>query len=358
MTPAPRSVLLTPNLNGADGVSRLSRQIASALEAPVVTVSLHDPSSRTRDLRSAGGNRLRLVADALTLGLSCDRTTTIVCSHAHLAPLARLMAWRGAAVTYVLCGIEAWVPLRFAERAALQTGRLLAISAHTAREFKAANPSFANVPIEVCHPGLPARSDDPSGEPGDPAALIVGRMSSSEAYKGHEQLLHLWPRVLERHPGAELWIVGDGDDRSRLEALASQLGVRRKVTFTGRVSDGELDRRYRRCRFFVMPSRHEGFGFVFVEAMRAGKACIGAPGAAAEIIQHGVTGLIADPLRGDELYAAIIQLFDDPAQCAAFGRAGAARFQAEFSAARFAARFAARVPLGRPVTAPLNRAAS
>jgi len=357
MTPAPRSVLLTPNLRGADGVSCLSRQIVSALAAPVVVVSLHDASERTSDLRSAGGSRLRFVADALALGLLCDRTTTIVCSHAHLAPVARLMAWRGAEVTYVLCGIEAWVPLRFVERAALAAGRLVAISAHTAREFKAANRSFADVPVEVCHPGLPP-SDDPSGEPGDLAALIVGRMSASEAYKGHESLLRLWPSILERHPRAELWMVGDGDDRPRLEALASQLGIGGAVTFTGCASDAELDRRYRRCRFFVMPSRHEGFGLVFLEAMRAGKACIGAPGAAAEIIQHGVTGLIADPLCGDELHDAMVQLFADPAQCAAFGRAGAARFHAEFTAARFAARFAARAPLGRPVAAPLNRPVS
>jgi len=257
-----------------------------------------------------------------------------------------------------LCGIEAWVPLGVTERAALAAGRLVAISAHTAREFRAANPSFRDAAIEVCHPGLPPRADEPAAEASEFAALIVGRMSVSEAYKGHEQLLRLWPRVLARHPRAGLWMVGDGDDRPRLEALCARLGVTGAVTFTGRISDEELDRRYRRCRFFVMPSRYEGFGLVFLEAMRAGKACIGAPGAAAEIIQHGVTGLIADPLRDDDVYAAIVQLFDDPARCAALGRSGAARFHAEFTDARFAARFAARAPVSGPVPAPLNRPVS
>jgi phosphatidylinositol alpha-1,6-mannosyltransferase len=350
MTAAPRSVLLTPNLLGADGVSCLSRQIVSALPGPVAVVSLHDAPARS--------NRLRFVIDAMALGVRCDRATTIVCSHAHLAPIARVMAWRGARITYVLCGIEAWVPLRLTERAALGSGRLVAISAHTAREFRAANPSFRDVAIEVCHPGLPSRGDEPAADDTDFAALIVGRMSASEAYKGHEQLLRIWPRVLARHPRAALWIVGDGDDRPRLEALSVQLRLGGAVTFTGRIGDAELDRRYRRCRFFVMPSRYEGFGLVFLEAMRAGKACIGAPGAAAEIIQHGVTGLIADPLGDDDVYAAIVQLFDDPAQCAAFGRAGATRFHAEFTDARFAARFRARAPIGGPVAAPLNRPVS
>jgi phosphatidylinositol alpha-1,6-mannosyltransferase len=339
-----RSVLLTPNLLGADGVSCLSRQIVRALPDPAITVSLHDPPAGDECVRAAGGDRVRFVADAMRLGLRCDRDTAIVCSHVHLAPVARMMAWRGARVTYVLCGIEAWVGLRAAERWALTSGRLVAISAHTARGFRSANPAFRDVAIEICHPGLPARDEESLEAAGDPAALIVGRMSAREAYKGHEELLRAWPRVLERHPRAQLWMVGDGDDRPRLAALAAQLGVASAITFTGRVDDVELDRRYRRCLFFVMPSRHEGFGLVFLEAMRAGKACIGAPGAAEEIIQHGVTGLIVDAARAGELSSAVVRLFDDPALCDAFGRAGAARFRAEFTDARFAARFAPSAP--------------
>ena len=344
MTAAPRSVLLTPNLLGADGVSCLSRQIVRALPEPVVTVSLHDAPVAGDGRWAAGGDRVRFVTNAIRLGLRCDRETVIVCSHVHLAPVARVMAWRGARVIHVLCGIEAWVPLRAAERWALGTGRLVAISAHTARGFRAANPGFRDVAIDVCHPGLPPHDIDLSETPADLAALIVGRMSAAEAYKGHEELLRAWPGVLARHPRAQLWIVGDGDDRPRLEALAAQLGVAAAVTFTGRVSDVELDRRYRRCRFFVMPSRHEGFGLVFLEAMRAGKACIGAPGAAEEIIRDGVTGLIVDAARAGELSSAVVKLFDEPDRCDAFGRAGAARFLAEFTDARFAARFAPAEP--------------
>jgi glycosyltransferase involved in cell wall biosynthesis len=343
MSAAPRFVLLTPNLLGTDGVSCLSRQIVHALPDPVETLSLHDAPESSRRLHSAGGSRIRFVVNAIRLGLHGDRDTVIVCSHVHLAPMARLMTWRGARAIYVLCGIEAWVPLRAAERWALASGRLVAISAHTARRFTTANPTFRDTAIDICHPGLPPRAVESSPRSGELAALIVGRMSASETYKGHEELLHVWPRLLERHPGAQLWVVGDGDDRPRLEALASHLGIAAAVTFTGRVTDEELDRRYRSCRFFVMPSRHEGFGLVFLEAMRAGKACIGSPGAAEEIIQHGVTGLIVDASRADELSAAIARLFDAPDLCDAFGRAGAARFRTDFTDARFAARFAPSV---------------
>jgi phosphatidylinositol alpha-1,6-mannosyltransferase len=390
MTAPFRSVLLTPNILGADGVSCLSRQIARTLPSPVMIVSLHDASSRDDRLRrSAGGRRLRFVTDAARTALRCRRDTVIVCAHLHLAPLARLMAWEGARVTYVLCGIEAWIGLRHAERRALQTGRLVAISRHTADRFVEANPQFERSAVDVCHPGIPARAGSvaekcehapsrpappaengsnsqvvprearllgareelltraPSGTPAplsDPAALIVGRLAASEGYKGHELLMAIWPRVLERHPGARLRIVGDGDDRARLEALTARAGVQEAVTFAGRIGDAELDALYEQCRFFVMPSRHEGFGLVFLEAMRAGKACIGAVGAAAEIIEDGVTGLIVDPARAEDLAGAVIRLFDEPHTCEAFGRAGAARFRAEFTDSCFAERFAAVLP--------------
>ena len=110
--------------------------------------------------------------------------------------------------------------------------------------------------------------------------------------------------------------MGDGNDRPRLESRARSLGLSHAVSFAGRVGDDELAALYDRCRFFVMPSRDEGFGLVFLEAMRAGKACIGARGAAAEIIEHDVTGLIVDPDRHEDLAAAVFRLFDEPATCA------------------------------------------
>jgi phosphatidylinositol alpha-1,6-mannosyltransferase len=312
------------------------------------------------------------------LALESDAETCIVCCHLHLAPVARAIAWRAwrglgpmrgsrawdplgptrdpsnvppgsgsVRVTYILCGIEAWVPVRPSERWALAAGRLVAISSHTAQRFKAANPDFAAAHVEICRPGLPAASNGTSPEASmggviapRPCALIVGRMARDEGYKGHEQLIDLWPRVQQRCPDARLWVVGDGDDRPRLEALARARGVDGPITFTGRISDAALGELYRKCRFFVLPSRDEGFGLVFLEAMREGKACIGARGAAEEIISHQSTGLIVDPARPDELYAALVRLFEDPATCDAFGEAGRARFAAVFTDAHFRSRFA------------------
>jgi phosphatidylinositol alpha-1,6-mannosyltransferase len=356
MTMALRSILLTPNLLGKDGVSALSREVSCALPSPSLVLSLHDlPSAISGhsdgvELRGAGGSRVRFLADVARAMCRVTADTAVVCSHLHLSPAARLLAWRGQRATVILCGIEAWVGLRPAERWALSGCEAVAISQHTVDRFKAANPELASTDVTICHPGLPAKpaaSFAPSIASG-PVALIVARMSAAERYKGHDALLDVWPRLVSRHPGAVLAIAGDGDDRGRLEARAAALGITGAVRFLGRVEDRQLDELYRSCRLFVMPSRDEGFGLVFLEAMRAGRPCIGGCGAASEIIQHGVTGLIVDPGSRHDLLAALERLYSDPDTCRQFGAAGRERFLSSFTNDCFQVRFTQAVS-GRPL---------
>jgi phosphatidyl-myo-inositol dimannoside synthase len=348
MTMALRSILLTPNIQGKDGVSTLSREVSRALPSPSLVLSLHDSKTAACDrsgefeLQGAGGSRVRFLADAARAMPRVTADTVVVCSHLHLSPVARMLAWRGQRATIILCGIEAWVGLRPAERWALSGCEAVAISRHTVNRFRAANPALASTDVTVCHPGLPAKAATPFASPqqaSEPMALIVARMSAAERYKGHDALLDVWPRLVSHHPGAVLAIAGDGDDRRRLEARAAALGITRAVRFLGRVDDQQLDELYRSCRLFVMPSRDEGFGLVFLEAMRAGRPCIGGCGAASEIIQHGVTGLIVDPERRPELTAALERLYSEPDTCRQFGAAGRERFLSTFTNDCFQARF-------------------
>src|ERR1700674_5585044 len=142
MTPvALRSILLTPNVLGTDGVSSLSREIVRALPAPSLVLSLHDGPGGSSELpahvemRGANGHRGRFFAAVTRAALQCSSTTEIVGSHLHLAPAATLLAWSGGQITIVLCGIEAWAPLRTTERWALERATLLAISQHTVDRF-------------------------------------------------------------------------------------------------------------------------------------------------------------------------------------------------------------------------------
>lgn len=330
-----RWTVLTPGMTGADGVSELSRLVVGAI-GPARVLSLNDHDGGAR------GHKWRFIARSLRSAMGRRPPTDIVCVHLHLSPLAQLMlGWRSR-LTTILVGIEAWRPLRWLERLALRRSNLLvAISEHTARRFREANPEFAHRPISVCHlaardrlgptaPGVPL-------DGGLPFALIVGRMAAAERYKGHDLLIDLWPRVTAEVPGARLVIAGEGDDRPRLEAKAVPLDG--AVSFVGRVSDERLAALYRQCAFFVMPSREEGFGLVFLDAMRAGKACVGGVGAAAEIIEDGVTGLVVDPTDPEGVLKALVRLFNERETRERMGRAGAARVAERFTEDRFRERF-------------------
>ena len=341
-----RSVLLTPNALGNDGVSALSREMTRALPSPAVIISLHDDSRAAGhspigiEVRGARSSRASFVAAALEAARRAGTGATVVCSHLHLAPVAKLVSVlsSGARPTVMLCGIEAWKPLRRLERWALASSEVAAISQHTVDRFKAANPLLRRLEVRVCHPGLPATGTPALGL--SSMALIVARMSAAERYKGHDALVAMWPRVVKRHADAILVVAGEGDDRQRLEARARELGVARAVKFVGAVNDEVLATLYEQCRFFVMPSRDEGFGLVFLEAMRAGKACIGGTGAAAEIIDHGVTGFVVDPASSHDIEVAVQLLYDDPGMCARYGGGGRERFLSMFTDRHFQARFA------------------
>src|SRR5262249_2974186 len=147
--------------------------------------------------------------------------------------------------------------------------RLIAVSNYTAGRFRDANAAFDAVPpVDVCPLGIgDATSTPPPADGNEPIALIVSRLSSEDRYKGHDALIDAWPSVLAQTPDAVLVIVGDGDDRPRLEERVAERGVAHAVRFAGRVSDDELDRWYRRCAFLALPSVGEGFGLVLLEAM-------------------------------------------------------------------------------------------
>ena len=342
-------VVLTPNLCGRDGISRLARLVTGTVGEATV-LALHEPASLTRlgaaRVRGAGGRTASFVAAALGGAAAAGRRTTVIVTHLHLAPAALAFAARGASVTALLCGVEAWTPVSRLQRAALgRAARLIAISRFTRDRFLAANPHFAGRTVDVCHLGvepLPAAAAAPAGPP---SALIVGRMAADERYKGHDPLLEIWREVAAAVPGAALRIVGDGDDRARLERKAASLGISDRVAFLGGIDEVGLLHEYERCTAFVMPSRDEGFGFVFVEAMRAARACLGSRGAAAEIIADQDTGLLVDPADRAQLLHGVIRMLRDRPATEAMGARGRARFIQEFTEQRFRDRFTALVPV-------------
>jgi teichuronic acid biosynthesis glycosyltransferase TuaC len=130
-----------------------------------------------------------------------------------------------------------------------------------------------------------------------PTILIVGNLLAG---KGHELVLRALARLKQSHPELLCKIIGDGADRDRFARLAQNVDIGGRVHFLGRRSRSEVADAMRNCTVFVLPSRYEGLGCVYLEAMACGKPGIACHGQGIEeIIRHGENGWLI-PIDGLE----------------------------------------------------------
>jgi glycosyltransferase involved in cell wall biosynthesis len=120
------------------------------------------------------------------------------------------------------------------------------------------------------------------------------------------------PAVLRQFSTAQLRIVGGGDDLPRLEAIVNELGLGEAVHFTGIIEDEQLRREYQECDIFALPSRKEGFGLVYLEAMSYGKPCLAArAGGAPEVVNRDV-GVLVEYANTEQIAVAVSDLIRHP----------------------------------------------
>jgi glycosyltransferase involved in cell wall biosynthesis len=155
--------------------------------------------------------------------------------------------------------------------------------------------------------------------------------------KGFDVLLRAW--VMAGELGLDLLIAGDGMERANLEQLAMELGIGTRVKFIGRSDRKKTAALFKGCEFFVLPSRHEPFGIVNLEAMAAGKAVIATRvGGVPEVVADGESGLLVPPNDVEQLGNAIARLCADSNLRVALGEAAAAR-AVDFDWAAITARY-------------------
>jgi phosphatidylinositol alpha-1,6-mannosyltransferase len=363
---------LFPELDGPGGVQRAGRHLASVMTEFAAShgmecriLSLNDGPElqrltvADREIVFTGSERAkaRFLATAIRAarrqaGKGKSKIKLVVAGHPNLAPVASAMRFVAPLLKSIVCthGVEVWDPLTRMRRMALRRADVvLAPSKYTA-DHVAAIQRVATQKIRVLpwaldpqFEALAPRSGKvaaPGNFPEGRVVLTVGRWRTDERYKGMDTLITALPRLLPRWPELQLAAVGDGDDREWLEDLAEENGVRRHVHFLSGLSYAELAACYAHCEIFALPSKGEGFGLVYLEAMACGKPVIGgAHGGAPEVIDDGKTGYLVAHGDAAQLATAIETLLADPALELEMGRLGKQRVENKFRFSVFAKSF-------------------
>jgi phosphatidyl-myo-inositol dimannoside synthase len=146
-------------------------------------------------------------------------------------------------------------------------------------------------------------------KPEQPVILTVARLDSVERYKGYDQILLALQQIRVVLPNVHYILVGQGNDRSRIETLIQRLNLQDCVTLAGFVRDEELGDYYNLCDVFAMPSKREGFGIVYLEALACGKPTLGGnQDGAIDALCHGSLGALVNPDDVTEIAQTLVQI--------------------------------------------------
>jgi phosphatidylinositol alpha-1,6-mannosyltransferase len=258
--------------------------------------------------------------------------------HVDLLKLLPFIRARSARVALFLHGVEVWKrPTALTRQLLKRVDLFLPNTDFTWGKFVSFNPEFARAARKTVHLGIEEPDIAATSLPGEPpAALMIGRMLVGERYKGHKEMIAAWPRVLARQPGAQLWIVGPGPLGPELGRNASDAGLGESVRVFGPVTEEAKKDLLRRCRCLALPSRGEGFGLVYLEAMRLGRPCLVSDvDAGREVVSPPVAGLAVNPEDSAALTEATCRLLQDGPEWDRWSEQGRRRYEERFTASHF-----------------------
>lgn len=266
-----------------------------------------------------GTAKIKFILSALRHSASSN---IIIVSHINLLSvgfLAKLLFPKKKLLLFTH-GIEVWKPLSFIRKKMLnRCDKILAVSEFTKKKLIELSAVQADsiLVLNNCldpflpppHPGKDPRLMQRYGlEKSNIVLLTLTRLSSKELYKGYDHVLYSLKNLKIKYPGIKYLIAGRYDDgeKKRLDTIIQNASLTGDVIFTGYIPDEELAALFSLGDVYVMPSKKEGFGIVFIEAMYYGLPVIaGNKDGSADALHNGKLGLLVDCDSETEIETAI-----------------------------------------------------
>ncbi|KQN30870.1 hypothetical protein ASE92_19220 [Pedobacter sp. Leaf41] len=323
--------LYTYSLTG--GIEKVCRTFIEVLEELKsfhkikghLNLSLHDLKNFSNH-KGFNGNKFLYAFAVLKNAFTAD---IIILSHVHLLPFAKLIIKLSPKKRVILFahGIEVWKPLAKWKRDFLKKIEIWAVSRYTAEQLRKLN-SVQNKNIKILNNSLPRSYSYSSAESlkantqeryristDDQVVLTVCRLSSLEQYKGYDMVLLAFKDVIKTYPQVKYIIAGKADEmeKQRVLQLIQDCKLQDHVILAGYINDQELKALYQLADVFAMPSKGEGFGLVYLEAIANGCSVLaGDADGSRDALLDGELGLLVDPEDGDAVYQGLIQLLAQP----------------------------------------------
>ncbi|KAA9036372.1 glycosyltransferase family 4 protein [Ginsengibacter hankyongi] len=285
-----------------------------------------NPYFPAENFRGFGINKLRFIKETVHSGFKYDQ---VILSHINLLPVGWLIKKLSPGTTIILLahGIEIWYPLNPYKKRMLRTcDKVIAVSNYTREQISTVHgiPRSKIAVLNNClDPFLPL----PSGRKKDKELLrkygfsesdtilmSLTRLASRERYKGYDKVIEAIATMQARYPGIKYFIAGRYDSREKafVEDLVKKAGMENRVVMPGFIPEEELKAHFAMSDIYVMPSRKEGFGIVFIEAMYYGLPVIaGNIDGSVDALLNGQLGQLVDPDSVEDIKDAIANIMED-----------------------------------------------
>jgi len=236
-------------------------------------------------------------------------------------------------VIFCTHGIEIWKKLTKNQYKILEKSEILTVSSFSKNELIKYNNKLKNriTVIPNCILNYNKQFDFISSNKKRPFNLLtVTRLDSSEVDKGIHNVLLAISKIKDKLNNFKYTIIGKGDDRNRLEQIVNKYELNNIVEFLGYVED--LNSYYKECDAFILTSKKEGFGIVYLEAMQYKKPIIAANfGGSVDVIEDNVIGFLPNYDDIEKIGESILKLYYDPKMRLEMGDKGYEKLIKNFS---------------------------